>query len=420
LHPVQVETVAWVTELKNTQSGFFFLLTILFFLKWWGRDPENASGRRFYLWALIFGAMAMASKSSTVVLPVVLGLCAWWMDGKWKWRHLILLAPYFLMSLIASGVSIWTQHLEGTSNAEWALSSLQRVALAGKVIWFYIGKLLWPHPLMLIYPQWKINPGQLVSWLPTVATVAVLLFLWWNRRNNLRPFFFAFAYFLAALLPVLGLVDHTFLAFSFVGDHFQYLASMSPLALAAIGLVRLAGVFKKNVSCLAVPCAGLLLTLGTLSCLHAGAYQDPETLWADTLQKNPECEIACVNMASIRLRKGDEAGAIAYYEQTLRFKPDSMAAHNNLAWIYATTTQTSLRNGARALELAHEADQITHGNNAMVLRTLAAAYAGLGQFNDAQETAQRAIALAEKQGKTSVAQQIQGDLTHYTAGIPIQ
>ena len=365
--------------------------------------------------------MAMASKSSTVVLPVVLGLCAWWMDGKWKWRNVFILAPYVLMTLIASVISIWTQRLEGTSNAEWALSGLQRLVLVGKVIWFYPGKLLWPHPLMLIYPQWKINPSQLASWLPTITAAAVFFFLWWNRRTGLRPFFFAYAYFLAALLPVLGLIDHTFLAFSFVGDHFQYLASMGPLALIAVGLTQLMDFFGKKASrCLAGACAALLLILGTLSWRHAEVYQDPETLWADTLQKNPECEIACVDMASILLRKGDEAGAISYYERTLRFKPESMAAHNNLAWIFATTQQASLRNPSRALELAKEAEQLSHGNNAMVLRTLAAAQAGLGQFSDAQATAQKAIALANQQGKTNVAQQIQGDLARYNTGTPIQ
>jgi hypothetical protein len=90
LHPVQVESVAWISEMKNTQSCVFYLLTILFFVRWLkARDLDGRTGAGWnYGLTLLFAALAMASKSSTVILPVVLGLCAWWMEGKWPWRHL--------------------------------------------------------------------------------------------------------------------------------------------------------------------------------------------------------------------------------------------------------------------------------------------------------------------------------------------
>ncbi len=244
LHPVQVESVAWITEMKNTQSGLFFLLSILFFVRWLrARDLDGRTGGGWnYALTLLFAALAMASKSSTVILPVVLCLCAWWMEGRWQWRNLARVAPIFLMSIAASAVSIWTQRLQLATDTDpqWVRTWPERLVTAGDAVWFYLGKLLWPHPLITIYPRWQIDAGQWVSYLPLLAVIIVLFILWLKRESWSRPWFFVFAYFLVALLPVLGLVDNSIFRYSLVVDHFQYLASMGPLALAGAGLVRLA------------------------------------------------------------------------------------------------------------------------------------------------------------------------------------
>jgi hypothetical protein len=211
LHPVQVESVAWITEMKNTQSGLFFLLSILFFLKWLGTDRggrRNWNGN--YALTLLFAAMAMASKSSTVLLPVVLCLCAWWREGRWHWRNVAAVVPLFAMSLAAGAVSMWTQGLQTlVANDPLPMrTGPERLALAGDNVWFYLGKLIWPHPLLTIYPPTNIDAGQLSGYLPLLAVSAVLFVLWWNRQRWGRPWFFAFAYFLVMLLPVLGLVDN--------------------------------------------------------------------------------------------------------------------------------------------------------------------------------------------------------------------
>ncbi len=204
LHPVQVESVAWITETKNTESGLFFLTSILFFLRWRRERDSNDGGGWNYGLMLLFAPLAMASKSSTVILPVVLCLCAWWMEGKWHRRNVVSVVPVFLMSIAASALSIWTvtQH-EGIDDPQWARSWPQRLITAGDAVWFYLAKLLWPHPLMTIYPRWAVDAGRWYSYLPLLAVILVLVVLWRKRESWGRPYFFAWAYFLVALLPVL-------------------------------------------------------------------------------------------------------------------------------------------------------------------------------------------------------------------------
>jgi len=244
LHPVQVESVAWITEIKNTESGLFFLLSILFFVKHLKRDSnEAARSARNAAWnygfSLLFAALAMASKSSTVVLPVVLCLCAWWIEGRWHWRNALKMIPFFLLSIAASALSIWTQTLRPGTDPQWIRPWPQRLATAGDAVWFYLGKLLWPDPLMAVYPRWQINDRHWTSYLPTAAVILLLFILWRNRRSRVagfRALFFAFAYFIITLLPVLGLIETFISRYSLAFDHFQYLASMGPLALAGAGL----------------------------------------------------------------------------------------------------------------------------------------------------------------------------------------
>lgn len=145
LHPVQVESVAWITELKNTQSCFFYLLSILFFLRW--REARNLGSRKAislrYTLAVFCALLAILSKSSTVMLPIVLGLCVWWMDGGWRWRDCVSLIPFFLLSVSAAGWTIWEQEFHsGAIGTEWAQTWPERFIIAGLNVWFYLGKLL--------------------------------------------------------------------------------------------------------------------------------------------------------------------------------------------------------------------------------------------------------------------------------------
>ena len=291
VHPVEVASVAWVAELKNTLSGLFFLGSIFFFLRWL-RTGENRGERGRAGWfdyglSLLCAALAMASKSSTVVLPVVLGLCAWWMEGRVRRRQFISLSPLILMAAAASAVTLWTQRLSLArmnwalpSDGQWARPWPGRLVAAGEAAWFYLGKLLWPHPLIAVYPRWQVDAGRWLEWLPLLAAVALLSLLWRRGSPWGRACLFAFAYFLVALLPVLGLLDGTDFRYSLVYDHFQYLASMGPLALAGAGMARLAHHTPPGrTDWPRALGAGALLALGTLSWQRSEVYRDEETFW---------------------------------------------------------------------------------------------------------------------------------------------
>ena len=176
LHPVMVQSVAWVTELKNTQSGLFYLLSIFCFLKadaaiqeWAASSsPLRRSGdRRSLLFAssLVFFILATLSKPSVVMLPVVLLLCIWWRTGRTHRHDVLALAPFVLISALASVWTIFEQKFHaGATGTEWAQTWPERLIIAGRAIWFYLGKLLWPHPLIFIYPRWQISSLELVAY----------------------------------------------------------------------------------------------------------------------------------------------------------------------------------------------------------------------------------------------------------------
>jgi protein O-mannosyl-transferase len=333
LHPVQVETVAWITELKNTQSCLFYLLAVLFFARWLVAESAGGPDRRPWLYALsLFCAgLAMASKSSTVILPLVLCLCAWWTEGRLRLRTVARVVPVFLMSAAASALTLWTQHLEGANDTEWVRSWPERIAVAGRVFWFYLGKLLWPHPLIFIYPRWTIDATQAASYLGTAALAASGFALWHSQGGRMRPAFFAFAYFLAALLPVLGIVDQYFLRYSFVGDHFQYLASMGPLALAAAAMTAGYRLLAKSAHLLGAGFAGLLLCLlCTLTWRQTAMYAGAEALWSATVAQNPECWLAHNNLGVIALQEGHFDAAAAHFEKALVVGPETAEAEANL------------------------------------------------------------------------------------------
>ncbi len=160
LHPVQVESVAWICELKNTQSGFFYFLAILFYRRWLdaSREPGTALSRRGYILALLCAVLALLSKPSTVMLPVVLGLAAWWRRRAFSWRDLVPLIPFLGLSAVVSGWTIWEQRAHSTAiGPEWDQSFAERLILAGRCVWFYLGKLAWPEPLMFLYPRWHLD-----------------------------------------------------------------------------------------------------------------------------------------------------------------------------------------------------------------------------------------------------------------------
>jgi tetratricopeptide (TPR) repeat protein len=308
VHPVGVETVAWITELKNTQSTFFLLLSLLSFLRF-----EDHTRRRDYPLALVCGAAAMLSKPSTVVLPGLVLLCSWWRRKPIDWLRIL---PFFVLALGMSALTIVEQrhHIQHEGTSEWSLTLAQRLALAGRAVWFYAGKLLFPVNLSFIYPRWEL-PG---TWLPLAGLVIVAGTLWhFHQKRWARAAVFGLGCFVVALLPVLGFFDIYYFMYSFVADHFQYLASMALIALVVSAIPRKLAV--------AVP-----LMLAVLAWKQTHAYQSSESLWRDTLRKNPDAWMAHINLGSVHQSRGEFAEAMAHYEQARQTKADCVEAYSNL------------------------------------------------------------------------------------------
>src|SRR5438132_2579406 len=643
LHPIMVQSVAWVTELKNTQSCLFYLLSIFCFLKWqeqprttriadirkqagalskapqwWLRNRRwlvsSVRQWRFAL-SLVFFILATVSKPSTVVLPVVLALCVWWRRGRIQWRDVAALAPFAVISVLASVWTIWEQKFHaGAIGAEWAQTWPERLTIAGHAIWFYLGKLIWPHPLIFIYPRWEINSSQLIAYLPLLAALTGLLGLWLARAKWGRPVFFAAAYYVISLFPVLGFFSVYFFRYSFVSDHFQYLASMGPLALAGAGVVTAVGrlgelrkpsradtnvlqfsgdrIATVGLKSLLLPAISgtLLFMLVFLTWRQVAVYHDLVTLYTATLARNPGCwmahynlgivlrdqgemdqaithyrhavalrpnyaeahynlgrllvqkgqlddavthyekalainpadaetqnnlgvtlfgsgrvdeaiahyqealkirpdyaEASCnlanallskddldgaiarysaclalspnqaevqynlasallrmvrtdeaiahykkvlelrpesadarANLASAFLAKGGVRDAIAEYRNALRISPENVAAQSNLAWLLATSSDASLRNGSEAVLLAEQAESESSRseNRSIVLRILAATYAETGRFAEAKKTAQQALQAAEIEGNSTLANALRDEIALYDLGLP--
>ena len=331
LHPVIVESVAWITELKNTQSGFFFLGALLCFLRF-----EAKGQPRWYVLALLCGACALLSKASTVVLPFALLLCVWWERGSWRLRDIGRIVPFFVLALPMSVLAMVEQrgHIARQGTTEWSLGIGQRFIVAGKAIWFYLGKVVWPVNLAFVYPRWEVATDSAGSYLPLAGVLAGGVILWTLRRQPwARAGLFGFGFFVVALLPVLGFVDVFYFRYSFVADHFQYLASLGVIACATSGITYAVDRSRSSsarVGNIIYP--ALLVTLAGLTWRQNQIYHDPETLWRDTLAKNPNAWMVHYNLGEALWQAGRREESITQYEQALELNPDYAEAHFNLGF----------------------------------------------------------------------------------------
>jgi protein O-mannosyl-transferase len=585
LHPVQVESVAWISELKNTLSGLFFLAAIFSYLKF-----DETRRRGSYATAFVLFLAGLLCKTAIAPLPAVLLVVFWWKRGNISWkRDAGPLLPFFALGIGAGLFTAWVErNFVGAQGNAFQLSILQRCLIAARDFWFYLFKLFWPARLTFIYPRWNIDSGIWWQYLFPIAALIVLAVLWKIRTHSRGPLAAALI-FLGLLFPALGFINVYPFLYSFVADHFQYLACIGPLTLAvcgiALGLEKL-GVTQKPPRRVAY--AAILTALGFLTWQQCRQYIDIETLWRTTIARNPDCWMAYSNLGSFLsahgdpnqaivdfrkalelwpnqskdhnnlgkalvqrgrmaeameefqtalkispndpdaesnigaalLQQGDVDAAISHlrqtaekfpghapahinlgnallqnrqsdaaiaeyqktlelpfdhaesyysignafrqkgdveeaivqygkalelrpdyanahnnlanalrqqgridaavheYESALESEPESIVAENNLAWILATSPNASLRDGAKAVRLAEQANRLSGGNDPVILHTLAAAYAENRQFTDATNTAQHARELAEADGINSLAETLRNELALYQAGSP--
>jgi len=585
LHPVQVESVAWISEIKNTLSGLFFFCSILAYLNF----DQNRS-RVAYFGSLALFLFGLMCKTAIAPLPAIILAVLWWRRGRLRLRDDVVPSlPFFGLGIGAGLFTAWVErNFVGAHGTAFQLSILQRCLIAARDFWFYLFKLLWPVKLTFIYPRWQISGAIWWQYLFPLTLILLLALIWRLRKKNRGPLA-AVLVFLGLLFPALGFINVYPFIYSFVADHFQYLACVGPLTLFAAGItMALDSIAPGKVLLRPTISFLLLLTLGALSWRQCRDYRDIETLWRTTIARNPDCWMAYSNLgsflsahgdaneaiadfrkaleiwpnqskdhnnlgkalvqkgriaeamdhfqtalrispddpdtesnigaASLQQGDADEAishlrravekwprhaqghinlgnallqnreidAAIAEYEKTLalpfdhaeshysigtalrqkgdveeaivhyrkalelrpdyanahnnlanalrqqgrteeavheyeaalKSEPDSILAGNNLAWILATSPNASVRDGAKAVQLAQRANRLSGGSDPIILHTLAAAYAENRQFSEAVNAAQRALELADANGVASLAESLRSKLALYQAETP--
>jgi tetratricopeptide (TPR) repeat protein len=329
VHPVCVESVAWIAEQKNTLSLVFYLLAVLAYL----RFDERRSWASYALASGLF-LLALGTKTVTATLPAALLVILWWRRGKLSWRRDVgPLLPWFVFGLGAGLVTAWVErNLIGAEGPSFDLPIGQRLLLPGRVIWFYLGKLFWPAGLMFIYPHWNLaaHAAEWYGWL--AAALAMTAALWLIRRRSRGPLA-GWLFFAGSLAPALGFFNVYPFIFSYVADHFQYLASLGVIVTVAAGIGALLGRASPRMRIGGLALCGLLVgTLAVLANRQSASYRDVVTLYRATLARNPDCWMARNNLGIELAAEGRRAEAIDQYEQALRINPNYAEIHNNLAF----------------------------------------------------------------------------------------
>src|SRR5438876_8757922 len=329
LHPVQVESVAWITERKNVLMGFFFLLTLFAWIAF--TDESTRRPWRFYVLAVILYALALSAKTTACTLPAALLLILWLQKKPIGKRRLIQILPFLILGFSMGLVAVWWERYhQGTHGPLFALSSLERTLVASHAVWFYLGKLLCPSNLIFIYPKWTIAATRALDYTWLLAGVALCFAIYLARRYLGRGVEVAAVFFVATLSPVLGFIMLYTFRYTFVADHYQYLACIAPIALFSAGTANLAGVFTRACPFILSAAACAAAVLWALTWRQSAMYGDIEALWRTTLAKNPNCWMAHNNLGIVLFQKGEIDEAVSHYRITLNLQPDFWDADYNL------------------------------------------------------------------------------------------
>jgi Flp pilus assembly protein TadD len=367
--------------------------------------------------------LGLLTKTVTATLPAALLLILWWQRGRLRWRaDCVPLLPFFALGAAAGGLSAWIERtLIGAHGAAFELTVVERFLLAGRVVWFYLGKLVWPAKLVFIYPRWQISEAAWRQYVFPVAGLLLLAALWGLRRRWRGPVA-GVLFFVGTLLPVLGFCNVFPFLYSYVADHFQYLASLGIITLAAAGMavVGRAGRREKGDQsggegkrgrrgdfaarrCLVISpspplprfcslahalylpcCLALLATLGVLTWRQSRMYADRETLYQATIERNPKCSMAHNNLAAILEGRGEFRRAIEHYQRALESDPVNAEAHNSLGTLLERCGRNdeAISHYQRALAIKPRS-AVFHCNLAMALTERGQTDAAIGHFQQA-------------------------------------
>jgi Tfp pilus assembly protein PilF len=384
LHPVQVESVAWISEFKNTLSGAFYLGSALAYL---GFDRNRNGGN--YALALGLFVLGLMSKTVIATLPAALLVVFWWQRGKLSWKQDVLpLIPFFVAGIGAGLFTAWVERKYiGAEGSEFNFSIVERFLIAGRVTWFYLGKLFLPVNLVFVYPRWQVS--QTVWWQYLYPGSALLLLgaLCWQRRRWRGPLA-GLLFFGGTLFPALGFFNVYPFRFSLVADHFQYLAGIGPIVLVAAGISTCFSSFRaRRLFWEPAFCGTLLAALCLLTWRQSRTYQNDETLWRTTLARNPSSFLAHNNLGNIFLQNGQVDEALTHFHKALEIWPQYAPAHNNLgnALLRKGQVDEALEHFQKAIDIQPGFAQ-AHNNLGIVLFQK-------GQVDEALTHFQKALAI---------------------------
>lgn len=446
VHPVNVESVAWIAQRKNTLALVFFLLSVLWYLKAEGsrREPSGGAERRpvwlagqtrWYWLSVLAFLLAMLSKGSVAILPAILLLIVWWQRGRITRGDVFRLLPFLPIAVGLVYVNVWFQR-HGTDEVFRRADFIERLLGAAGTVWFYLYKALVPLNLNFVYPQWSIRTDDLRWWLPLLAVLAVTACLCrWRPAPWVRAVLFAWLFFCIALLPVMGFTDVYFMKYSLVADHYQHIAIIGVIALVAAGWWRAYDWAPEPYDML-LP-LGAIVTVGLLAVLsnrQSEIYRDTITLFETTLERNPTSWMAHNNLGRAYAEAHRPADALEQFQATLRLKPDHAAALSNIGSLYQD------KDPKRAIEYFEQALRIdpkyadAHTRLAIALATIGRdeeaiehfgqavklnprmidaevnygiALQQMGRLGEAATHFQRALDQARAQGQTAIIPQIE-------------
>ncbi len=387
-HPLNVESVAWVSERKNVLMGFFYFLAVLAYLRF---EPPAPGRRNGWWYAAAFAAFVAALLSKTVccTFPAGMAVILWWRDGRLSRRTILPLVPLLVMGL---GFATWTAYLEkavvGSVGDAWLHSPVDRILIAGRAVCFYVTKFLWPDRLCFSYALWHVDAGVAWQYVFPVIVLATLAILWKVRARIGRGPLAGALFFLVTISPALGFVSYYTMIYSLVADHYVYIAMLGLISVAVEALygvgVRAPGAGRR------VPMALLgswVAVLGMLTFQRSQAYRDAPTLWQDTLAKNPQSWLAHTSLGVELRRQGDSEAALGEFHAALAVNPHCYEALNGIG--------TMLADAGRLEEAASYFEQTIHDQPmaSPAYGNLASVRFRQGQLEQASRLYQQAVEL---------------------------
>jgi tetratricopeptide (TPR) repeat protein len=480
IHPLRIESVAWIAERKDVLSGVFFMLTLIAYVHY----VRLPSARRYLVVGFVLACGLMA-KPMLVTLPFVLLLLDYWPLDRIRgqvWRRALEKIPLIALSAVSSIATFVAQ--KGAVGWTEELPILERINNAVTSYVLYAWQMLWPVRLAVFYPhpENRLPLWEIICSLLLLISITVLAIALRKQRPYLIIGWF---WYLGMLVPVIGLVQ---VGWQGRADRYTYLPQIGLYIAVTWAVADLTALWRHRRLVLST---AAMLAIGVLSwCawVQTRYWRDSETLFRhalavttnnDVAENNlgivflrqgkldeaisllqaavdlrPENSPAHENLAKALLQKGDVDNALVHYQKLLELQPDNIEVHNivgtalvqrgrikegveewqkvlliqpdngnamsNLAWVFATSPDDSLRNGTKAVQLAEEALRISGGRIPILFRTLAAAYAETGEYFKAIQTAQQGIELASSQGNSGLATELQGNITLYQEQQPLR